>query len=205
MEYRKLGRSGCAVSSLALGTMTFGNESDERVAHAQLNGFVEAGGTLIDTADVYTRGASEEIVGRWLARQPAGVRDQIVLATKGRFAMGEGPNDLGLSRRHLRDALDASLTRLGVEHVDLYQVHAFDPLTPLEETWSFLDDAVRAGKVSYVGLSNYAGWQVQKAVDLCERLGLNVPVTLQPQYNLLAREVEWEVIPACASTGLGLL
>jgi aryl-alcohol dehydrogenase-like predicted oxidoreductase len=205
MEYRKLGRSGCAVSSLALGTMTFGSESDERVAHAQLNGFVEAGGTLIDTADVYTRGASEEIVGRWLARQPAGVRDQIVLATKGRFAMGEGPNHLGLSRRHLRDALDASLTRLGVEHVDLYQVHAFDPLTPLEETWSFLDDAVRAGKVSYVGLSNYTGWQVQKVVDLAEFRGLARPVTLQPQYNLLVREIEWEIVPACESTGLGLL
>src|SRR3954465_1354877 len=145
MEYRKLGRSGCAVSSLALGTMTFGNESDERVSHAQLDRFGEAGGTLIDTADVYTRGASEEIIGRWLATQPAEVKDQVVLATKGRFPMGEGRNDVGLSRRHLRDALDASLRRLGVEHGGLYQVHAFDPLTPLEETWSFLDDAVRAG------------------------------------------------------------
>src|SRR4051795_7428425 len=205
MEYRKLGRSGCAVSSLALGTMTFGNESDERVAHAQLNGFVEAGGTLIDTADVYTRGASEEIVGRWLARQPAGVRDQIVLATKGRFAMGEGPNDLGLSRRHLRDALDASLRRLGVDCVDLYQVHAFDALTPLDETLGFFDDAVRAGKILYPGLSNYTGWQVQKIVDLAEFRGLARPVTLQPQYNLLVREIEWEIVPACESTGLGLL
>ena len=175
MEYRKLGRSGCAVSSLALGTMTFGNETDERVSHAQLDAFVEAGGTLIDTADVYTRGASEEIIGRWLAKQPAAVRDQVVLATKGRFPMGEGPNDLGLSRRHLRDALDASLRRLGVEHVDLYQVHAFDPLTPLDETWSFLDDAVRAGKISYVGLSNYTGWQIQKVVDLAEFRGLARP------------------------------
>jgi aryl-alcohol dehydrogenase-like predicted oxidoreductase len=205
MEYRKLGRSGCAVSSLALGTMTFGNESDEQVSHAQLDVFVEAGGTLIDTADVYTRGASEEIIGRWLATQPVAVRDQVVLATKGRFAMGEGPNDLGLSRRHLRDALDASLRRLGVEHVDLYQVHAFDPLTPLDETWSFLDDAVRAGKISYVGLSNYTGWQVQKVVDLAEFRGLARPVTLQPQYNLLVREIEWEIVPACESTGLGLL
>jgi aryl-alcohol dehydrogenase-like predicted oxidoreductase len=205
MDYRKLGRSGCAVSSLALGTMTFGNESDERVSHAQLDAFVEAGGTLIDTADVYTHGASEVIIGRWLAKQPAAVRDQVVLATKGRFAMGEGPNDAGLSRRHLRDALDASLRRLGVEHVDLYQVHAFDPLTPLDETWGFLDDAVRAGKVSYVGLSNYAGWQVQKVVDLADFRGLARPVTLQPQYNLLVREIEWEIVPACESTGLGLL
>jgi aryl-alcohol dehydrogenase-like predicted oxidoreductase len=205
MEYRKLGRSGCAVSSLALGTMTFGNESDEQVSHAQLDAFVEAGGTLIDTADVYTRGASEEIIGRWLASRPAAVRDQVVLATKGRFPMGDGPNDLGLSRHHLRDALDASLRRLGVEHVDLYQVHAFDPLTPLDETWSFLDDAVRAGKMSYVGLSNYTGWQVQKVVDLAEFRGLARPVTLQPQYNLLVREIEWEIVPACESTGLGLL
>jgi aryl-alcohol dehydrogenase-like predicted oxidoreductase len=119
--------------------------------------------------------------------------------------MGAGPNDAGLSRRHLRDALDASLRRLGVESVDLYQVHAFDPHTPLEETLRFLDDAVRAGKISYVGLSNYTGWQVQKIVDLAEFRGLARPVTLQPQYNLLVREIEWEIVPACASTGLGLL
>jgi aryl-alcohol dehydrogenase-like predicted oxidoreductase len=193
------------VSTLALGTMTFGAESDEGVSHAQLDAFVEAGGTLIDTADVYTHGASEEIIGRWLARQPADVRGQVVLATKGRFPMGEGPNDAGLSRRHLGHALDASLQRLGVESVDLYQLHAFDPHTPLEETLRFLDDAVTAGKISYVGLSNYTGWQVQKVVDLAESRGLARPVTLQPQYNLLVREIEWEIVPACESTGLGLL
>src|SRR3954464_6483979 len=162
MEYRNLGRSGCAVSSLALGTMTFGRETDEAGSHAQLDAFMAAGGSLIDTADVYGQGVSEEIIGRWLARQDAGVRSQVVLATKGRFAMGAGRNDVGLSRRHLRDALDASLRRLGVECVDLYQVHAFDPITPLEETFRFLDDAVRAGKILYAGLSNYAGWQVVK-------------------------------------------
>ncbi len=205
MEYRTLGRSGCAVSALALGTMTFGNESDEDVSHAQLDRFVEAGGTLIDTADVYTRGLSEEIIGRWLGKQPAAVRSQVVLATKGRMPMGDGPNDAGLSRRHLRDALDASLRRLGVESVDLYQVHSFDPQTPLDETLGFLDDAVRAGKISYVGLSNYTGWQVQKIVDLAEFRGLARPVTLQPQYNLLVREIEWEIVPACESTELGLL
>jgi aryl-alcohol dehydrogenase-like predicted oxidoreductase len=205
MEYRTLGRSGCAVSTLALGTMTFGNESDEDVSHAQLDTFVDAGGTLIDTADVYTAGVSEEIIGRWLGKQPAEVRSQVVLATKGRFPMGEGPNDAGLSRRHLRDALDASLRRLQVESVDLYQVHAFDPHTPLDETLRFLDDAVTAGKISYVGLSNYTGWQVQKVVDLAEFRGLARPVTLQPQYNLLVREIEWEIVPACESTGLGLL
>ena len=205
MEYRNLGRSGCVVSSLALGTMTFGNETDEAGSHAQLDRFVEAGGTLIDTADVYTRGASESIIGRWLAKQSAETLGNVVIATKGRFAMGEGKNDLGLSRRHLRQALDASLERLQVDHIDLYQVHSFDPLTPLDETWSFLDDAVRAGKIAYVGLSNYTGWQIQKVVDLADFRGLARPVTLQPQYNLLARDIEFEIVPACESTGLGLL
>jgi aryl-alcohol dehydrogenase-like predicted oxidoreductase len=185
--------------------MTFGSESDERVSHEQLDVFVEAGGTLIDTADVYSGGVSEEIIGRWLAKQPPEIRGQVVLATKGRFAMGPGPNDLGLSRRHLRDALDASLTRLGVDRVDLYQVHSFDPHTPLIETLQFLDDAVRSGKIGYIGLSNYTGWQIQKIVDLAEFRGLARPVTLQPQYNLLVREIEWEIVPACESTGLGLL
>lgn len=205
MEYRTLGSSGCVVSSVGLGTMTFGTESDERTSHAQLDAFVAAGGSLIDTADVYSAGASEEIIGSWLARQPAAVRGQLVLATKGRFPTGAGPNDRGLSRRHLRDALHASLRRLGVESIDLYQVHAYDPHTPLEETLRFLDDALQAGAISYVGLSNYTGWQIQKVVDLAEFRGLVRPVTLQPQYNLLVREIEWEIIPACQSTGLGLL
>ena len=205
MDYRTLGSSGCAVSTLALGTMTFGSESDEHASHAQIDAFAEAGGTLIDTADVYSDGVSEEIIGRWLAKQPAGIRGEVVLATKGRFPMGDGPNDAGLSRRHLSDALDASLRRLGVDSVDLYQLHAFDPLTPLEETLRFLDDAVTAGKISYVGLSNFTGWQVQKVVDLADLRGLVRPVTLQPQYNLLVREIEWEIVPACESTELGLL
>ena len=205
MEYRTLGRSGCSVSTLTLGTMTFGSETDEAGAHAQLDRFVEAGGTFVDTADVYTAGASEQILGRWLAARPAAVRDQMVLATKGRFPMGDGPNDVGLSRRHLARALDASLTRLGVDTVDLYQVHAWDPVTPLEETLRFLDDAVSAGKIHYVGLSNLTGWQLQRAVDLAEHRHLSVPVTLQPQYNLLVREVEWEIVPAARANGLGLL
>src|SRR3954471_5844771 len=205
MEYRNLGRSGCVVSTYALGTMTFGNETDEAGSHAQLDRFVEVGGTLIDTADVYSRGTSETIIGRWLAKQSAETLADVVIATKGRFAMGEGKNDLGLTRRHLRRALDDSLARLQVEHIDLYQVHSFDPLTPLDETWGFLDDAVRAGKISYVGLSNYTGWQLQKVVDLADYRGLPRPVTLQPQYNLLSREIEFEIIGACESTGLGLL
>ena len=205
MEYRTLGRSGCAVSTLALGTMTFGDETDEEGAHAQLDRFVAAGGTLVDTADVYSRGISEEIVGRWLGKQSGAVRDRVVLATKGRFPMGDGPNDVGLSRRHLTRALDASLRRLGADRVDLYQVHGYDPLTPLEETLQFLDDAVRAGKIDYVGLSNFTGWQVQRAVDVAEFARWSPPVTLQPQYNLLAREIEWEIVPAARANGLGLL
>jgi aryl-alcohol dehydrogenase-like predicted oxidoreductase len=205
MEYRTLGSSGAAVSTYALGTMTFGAEADEDAAHDQLDTFLEAGGTLVDTADVYTHGASEEIVGRWLDDRPADVTDRVVLATKARMAMGEDPNDVGLSRRHLSRALDAALTRLRVECIDLFQVHAWDPLTPIEETLGFFDDAVRSGKVRYAGLSNYTGWQVQKALDVAEHRHLPRPVTLQPQYNLLSREVEWEIIPACAANGLGLL
>src|SRR3954463_12774411 len=217
MEYRTLGGSGCSVSTYALGTMTFGAESTEEVAHAQLDAFVEAGGTLVDVADVYAGGVSEEIVGRWLSTRPADVRDRVVLATKGRFPTGDGPNapglfppgdgpnDPGLSRRHLRRALEASLRRLGVDSVDLYQVHAWDPWTPPEEWLAFLGDAVHAGKILYPGLSNLTGWQVQRVVDLADRRGLARPVTLQPQYNLLVREIEWEIVPACLANGLGLL
>jgi aryl-alcohol dehydrogenase-like predicted oxidoreductase len=205
MEYRMLGSSGCIVSALALGTMTFGTESDEQNAHAQLDLFLASGGNLIDTADVYGRGRSEEIIGRWLIRQPDEIRSRVVLATKGRFPMGPDANDSGLSRRRLRHALHASLRRLGTDHVDLYQLHAHDPLTPPEETIRFLDDAVRAGDISYVGLSNYTGWQLQRFVDIAEFRGLVRPVTLQPQYNLLAREIEWEIVPACLANGLGLL
>ncbi|MGD0985553.1 MAG: aldo/keto reductase [Acidimicrobiales bacterium] len=205
MEYRMLGRSGCAVSTLALGTMTFGRETDEATAWAQLDRFVEVGGALVDTADVYSAGASEEIIGRWLAARPTDVRRQVVLATKGRFAMGAGANNAGLSRIHLACALEDSLRRLNVETIDLYQVHAHDPWTPIEETLRFLDDAVRVGKIHYVGLSNFTAWQLQKAVDVADARSLTRPVTLQPQYNLLVREIEWEIIPACSVEGLGLL
>ncbi len=203
MRYRTLGASGCAVSALALGTMTFGSETDEPGSHAQLDRFVDAGGTLIDTADVYSNTGSESIIGRWLAKQPAEVRDQVVIATKGRFPTGPGPNDLGLSRRHLTRAIDASLRRLGTERIDLYQVHSFDPWTPLEETLRALDDAVRTGKIDYVGLSNFTGWQVQKAVDVAVAANLSRPVTLQPQYNLLVREIEWEISPPARPRGSG--
>lgn len=205
MEYRTLGRSGCAVSNLCLGTMTFGTESDEQVSHAQLDRFVEAGGTFVDTADVYSAGVSEEIIGHWFASRPADVTEPIVLATKGRFPTGDAPNSSGLSARHLTRALDASLRRLGLDSVDLYQVHAFDPFTPLDETIRTLDGFVRAGKIRYWGFSNFTGWQLTKAVHLARELGAAAPVTLQPQYSLLVREIEWEIVPAALDAGLGLL
>ncbi|GGC06193.1 aldo/keto reductase [Cellulomonas carbonis] len=204
MQYRTLGRSGTVVSTQALGTMTFGAEADEATSGDIMTAYVENGGTFFDTADVYSAGVSEEIIGRWLAAHPTEAA-QVVVATKGRFPMGEGPNDVGLSRRHLRTALDASLRRLGVDHIDLYQVHAWDALTPVDETLGFLDEAVRAGKISYYGFSNYLGWQLTKAVHVARAHGWSAPVTLQPQYNLLVRDIEHEVVPASLDAGIGLL
>ncbi len=204
MEYRMLGGTGTVVSAQCLGTMTFGKESSEEVARAQLDLFVERGGSFIDTADVYSRGVSEEFIGRWLADRP-GVRDQLVIATKGRFPMGDGPNDAGLTRTHLARALDASLRRLGVETVDLYQAHAWDPLTPIEETLAFFDDAVRAGKIRYFGVSNFLGWQLQKTVLLARSAGRPPIATLQPQYNLLVRDIEFELTDVCRNENIGML
>ena len=201
MRYRTLGRSGAVVSTQALGTMTFGSEADETTSGEILGAFVERGGTLVDTADVYGSGVSEEIIGRWLAKHPTEAA-QVVIATKGRFPMADGPNDLGLSRRYLRRALDDSLRRLDVDHIDLYQMHAWDGLTPLEETLRFLDDAVNAGKIGYYGFSNYLGWQLTKAVHVAAAHGWTPPVTLQPQYNLLVRDIEHEVVPAALDAGL---
>ncbi|MBB3952449.1 aldo/keto reductase [Aureimonas jatrophae] len=204
MQYRTLGTTGTVVSNLCLGTMTFGAEADEAASHAMMGRFAQAGGTFLDTADVYSRGVSEEIVGRWLRANPDEA-DRMVVATKGRFPMGAGPNDLGLSRRHLGRALDASLRRLQLERVDLYQLHAFDALTPIEETLRFLDDAVSAGKIAYWGFSNFLGWQLTKAVHVARAHGFAAPATLQPQYNLLVRDIEHEIVPACLDAGIGLL
>jgi aryl-alcohol dehydrogenase-like predicted oxidoreductase len=205
MDYRTLGVSGCVVSGFCLGTMTFGTETDEAGAHRQLDLFAGAGGTLVDTADVYSGGMSEEIIGRWFASRPAAITEPVVLATKGRFGLDESPNSAGLSARHLTRALDESLRRLGLDTVDLYQLHAFDPLTPLEETLRTLDGFVRSGKIRYYGLSNFTGWQLTKAVHLARALNVASPVTLQPQYSLLVREIEWEIVPAAMDAGLGLL
>ena len=205
MDYRTLGRSGCAVSNLCLGTMTFGQETDEAGSHEQLDAFVAAGGTLVDTADVYSSGTSEELIGRWFASRPPDLTDTVVLATKGRFPTDDSPNGLGLSTRHLTRALDASLKRLGLDTIDLYQVHAFDPWTPLEETLRTLDGFIRAGKINYYGLSNFTGWQLTKAVHLARAMNLAEPVTLQPQYSLIVREIEWEIVPAVMDAGMGML
>jgi aryl-alcohol dehydrogenase (NADP+) len=204
MQYRTLGNSGAVVSNYALGTITFGAEAGEETSHAILDSYFAAGGNFIDTADVYSGGVSEEIIGRWLTQRPE-ARDRIVLATKGRFPMGQAPNDVGTSRRHLVRALDDSLRRLGVEQIDLYQMHAWDPITPLEETLRFLHDSVSNGKIAYYGFSNFLGWQLTKAVHLANAHGWSAPVTLQPQYNLLVREIEWEIVPASLDAKIGLL
>jgi aryl-alcohol dehydrogenase-like predicted oxidoreductase len=205
MEYRTLGRSGCAVSALCLGTMTFGSEADEKISHAQLDMFVEAGGTFVDTANVYSGGESEKIVGRWLASRPADMTGPIVLATKGRFPTEKGPNGAGLSVRHLNRAVEASLTRLGIETIDLYQAHAWDPVTPLEETLRTFDGLIRSGKIRYYGFSNFTGWQLAKAAQLARSMGLAEPVSIQPQYSLVVRETEFEIAPAAIDAGLGML
>ena len=202
MEYRFLGKTGLKVSELCLGAMTFGRESSEETSREMLDRFVAAGGNFIDTADVYTQGVSEEIVGRWLAGKR---REDFVVATKVRFGMGDGPNDIGLSRKHILANVEASLRRLQTDYIDLYQVHCWDPGTPLEETLATLDALVRSGKVRYLGASNYSGWQLQKAVDLSRQLGYEPFVCLQPLYNLLDRSLEWELVPVCGNEGLGII
>jgi aryl-alcohol dehydrogenase-like predicted oxidoreductase len=204
MDYRKLGTSGTIVTAYCLGTMTFGAEADEAASHKLLDEYFAWGGNFIDTADVYSAGVSEEIIGRWLRARPTEAL-QAVIATKGRFPMGTGPNDIGLSRRHLTQALDHSLRRLQVDHIDLYQMHAWDALTPIEETLRFLDDAVTAGKIGYYGFSNYLGWHIAKATEIAKARNYSLPVTLQPQYNLLVRDIELEIVGACQDAGMGML
>jgi aryl-alcohol dehydrogenase-like predicted oxidoreductase len=202
MNYRFLGKTGLKVSELCLGAMTFGREADEETSRRIIDRFVAAGGNFIDTADVYTRGISEEIVGRWLKGK---VRDDFVIATKVRFPMGEGPNEVGLSRKHILAGVEASLGRLGTNYLDLYQVHCWDSATSLEETLSTLDSLVKTGKVRYIGASNYSGWQLQKAIDLSRQMGWEPFTCLQPLYNLLDRATEWELLPVCQNEGLGLI
>ncbi len=201
MEYRRLGNTGLHVSAIDLGCMTFGREIDEAAARPIIQRALDAGINFFDTADVYGQGASEEIVGRALKD----MRDKIVLATKVFGKMSEAPNDQGASRYHIMNSIQASLRRLQTDHVDLYQIHRFDPSTPLEETLRTLDDLVRAGKVRYIGCSNYAAWQVVRALRISAREHLAKFVSVQPRYNLLFREPETELLPMCASEGLGVI
>jgi len=202
METRRCGGSSLEVSVFGLGTMTFGAESDETTSHEILDAYYESGGRFIDTADVYTQGASEEIIGRWLQRRKP---DDIVIGTKARFAMGEGPDESGAGRPHLVKALEASLTRLGVEAIDLYQMHAWDPHVELAETLETLNGFVTDGNVGHIGISNYMGWQLERAIQLSAQNDWAPIVSAQPQYNLLAREIEWDLLPVCLENEIGVL
>ncbi len=209
MEYRQLGRSGLRVSTMTLGTMGFGGggkfryvgTGDVEAARRQIDLALDAGVNLIDTADVYSDGKAEEIVGEALADK----RDQVLLATKVRFPMGPGKNDAGLSRHHLIEACEASLRRLRTDHIDLYQVHEWDGQTPIEETLSALEHLVQSGKVRYVGCSNFAGWQVMKALGVARATGLPAYVSQQVYLSLQERSAEYEIVPSAIDQGLGLL
>jgi aryl-alcohol dehydrogenase-like predicted oxidoreductase len=209
MELRPLGRSGLSVSALTLGTMTFGGEgqfasvgsTDVAGARRQIDMCLDAGVNLIDTADIYSTGRSEEIVGEVIESR----RDDVLLATKVRFPMGASPNMAGLSRHHIISGCEASLRRLRTDHIDLYQLHEWDGRTPLEETVEALQHLVDAGKVRYVGLSNYAGWQLMKAIGTAQRAGRVQFVSQQVYYSLQERSAEYELIPAGLDQGLGTL
>ena len=209
MEYVNLGRTGLRVSRLCLGTMTFGSTAwrpwilPEDASRPFIRHALDAGINFFDTADMYSRGVSEEIVGR--ALNDFTTRDQVVIATKAFFPMGDGPNDRGLSRKHLFDAIDASLRRLGTDYVDLYQIHRFDPHTPIEETLEALNDIVRAGKARYIGASSMYAWQFARMLQVSERRGWARFVSMQNHYNLVYREEEREMLPLCRAEGIGII
>ncbi len=204
-EFRNLGRSGLKVSQACLGAMNFGEDEhapcDEAEARRIIDAFLDAGHNFIDTANVYTGGQSERVVGRAIASK----RDRVVLATKGRGPQGPGPNDSGLSRLHLTRALEASLRRLNTDYIDLYQVHSWDPDTPIEETMATLDTFVRDGKVRYIGCSNFTGSQIVEAQWAASRANSTPFISLQPRYSLIAREIETDVLPAAQRHGLGAM
>ena len=208
MEYRQLGGSGFKVPVLSLGTGTFGggNEffkswgaSDVAEARRLVDICLEAGLTMFDSADVYSAGMAEEILGQAIK----GRRNQVLISTKGTFRTGPGPNDLGSSRFHLTEAVDASLRRLGTEHIDLYQLHGFDARTPMEEVLGTLDDLVRAGKIRYIGCSNFSGWHLMKALAISEKYGLARYVAHQAYYSLVGRDYEWELMPLALDQKIG--
>ena len=209
MEYRLLGRSGLKVSVLSLGTMTFGGQgkfaktgqTDVEAAQRQIGLCLDAGINLFDTADVYSGGESEVILGKALGDK----RHDVLVASKARFPMGEGPNDRGSSRHHILRACEASLKRLNTDYLDLYQLHEWDGLTPLEETLRALDDLVSSGKVRYVGISNFSAWHVMKTLGVADAHHYIRPVSQQIHYTLQAREAEYELLPAAQDQGLGTL
>ena len=211
IQYRRLGRTGLKVSPLCLGSMNFGWTADDETSFAVMDAFAEAGGNFIDTADIYNRwveghigGESEGVIGRWL--QARGNRSQMIIATKVRGQMGPGPNDQGLSRRHIFDACDASLRRLQSDTIDLYQTHYFDADTPIDETLEALDRLVQQGKVRYVGCSNYPAWRLMEALWTSDKCGLARYNSIQPHYNLVNRaEFERELAEVCLANGIGII
>ncbi len=210
MKHRRLGRTGLKVSEICLGTMTFAGQCDETTALKILDTAADRGVTFLDTADAYpippdteTAGKTEAVIGRWFAGN--GRRDEFVLATKCRLRVGNGPNDQGLSRRHIMAACAASLRRLQTDYIDLYQAHMFDAETPLDETLRAFDDLVRSGMVRYIGCSNYAAWQLALALGLSERAGLARYDCIQPRYNILYREIEAEQLPLLPDQGVGVI
>jgi aryl-alcohol dehydrogenase-like predicted oxidoreductase len=210
MEYRQLGRSGLKVPVLSFGTGTFGGvgamfskwgTTDVAEATRLVDVCLDAGLNFFDTADIYSGGASEEILGQAVR----GRRDQLLIATKATFAIGDGPNDKGSSRHHIVKAAEASLRRLGTDYIDLYFMHGFDALTPVEETLSALDDLVRAGKVRYLGCSNFSGWHLMKSLAASERRNLERYVAYQGYYSLIGRDYEWELMPLALDQGVGTM
>ena len=211
IQYRRLGRTGLKVSPLCLGSMNFGWTADEKTSFAVMDAFAEAGGNFIDSADIYSRwvdgnngGVSEEVIGRWLRAR--GNRSQMIIATKVRGQMGPGPNDQGLSRRHIFDACDASLRRLQSDTIDLYQTHFFDAETPIDETLEALDRLVQQGKVRYIGCSNHPTWRLMRALWTSDKYGLARYDSIQPHYNLVHRsEFEQELAEVCQAYGIGII
>ena len=205
MQYRYLGRSGLLVSRVCLGTMSFGMKDwgcDQKEANGIVSAFVEVGGNFIDTADMYSTGVSEEMLGKAIKDHD---RDDLVLATKLWFRMRQGPNAKGLSRKHVVEAAEGSLRRLGTDYIDLYQVHGPDWFTPMEETMRALDDLVRTGKVRYIGCSNYYAWQIVKANAIADQFQTQRFISAQHMYNLVRRDIECEILPACVDQGMGML
>jgi aryl-alcohol dehydrogenase-like predicted oxidoreductase len=213
MHYSRLGKTGLFVSELCLGAMTFGTKPgrfdaiaglDQQASTALVKQALDAGINFIDTANVYTSGQSEEFLGE--ALRSLGVRrSDVIIATKAMGSMGEGPNDAGASRYHLLDQIDASLDRLGLDHVDLYQIHGWDAQTPMEEALRALEDIVRSGRARYIGVSNWAAWQIMKALGVSECLGLEKFVSLQAYYTIAGRDLEREIVPMLESEGVGLM